>query len=77
MLPSTEVWQLASVGWEAGWEGSEVQQGREQSSRKEPFPSWWPKQAAAPHKGAAVARGCGSQWKLQGVCAAPLQSVPS
>lgn len=28
VLPSTEVWQLASMDWEAGWEGSEVQQER-------------------------------------------------
>lgn len=35
---STEVWELASVGWEAGWEGSEVQQGR-RAPAKSPSPA--------------------------------------
>lgn len=35
---STEFWELASVGWEAGWEGSEVQQGR-RAPAKSPSPA--------------------------------------
>lgn len=35
---SAGVWQLAFMGWEAGWEGNEMGQ-EEKSAREEPFPS--------------------------------------
>lgn len=68
--PSTEVGQLARVDWEAGWEESEVQEGRTLQGRALPQLA-----AAAPHQGAAVAWGCGSQWDLLGV-AQPAPSHP-
>lgn len=70
--PSTEVGQLAHVGWDAGWEESEVQEGRK-APGKSPSPAGGQRRQQPLTKEPPWAGAVGRS----GICKGCAQPVPS